>query len=73
MADQAPSIGRIVHYVVHSGSGVEHRAALITEVHDDVVVRLCVYGLEAIHFVAYVAFDASAQTLGSWHWPEYVK
>ena len=43
MAEQVPSIGRVVHYVVHEGPHAgEHRPALIVRVWSDTCVNLVV-------------------------------
>lgn len=66
MADQAPSVGRIVHYVSY-GSPVrpdgsqaytqECRAAVITQVLEDGVVGLCVLNPTGQFFNAENDFD----------------
>ena len=75
-AKKLPSVGRIVHYVDNDG-GWAHRAAIITEVLPDnesttQPVALCVFGVRGLLFPSPVLFDASGETFGTWHWPEYV-
>jgi hypothetical protein len=77
MAEQKPSVGRIVHYVSYGTPGGEYtmqcRAAIVTEVTEhpdaDGTVGLCVLNPEGLFFNRGVphAEDAPA---GTWHWPE---
>lgn len=80
MPDQAPSVGRIVHYV-SQGSPVredgtqaytsECRAAVITEA-DAHTVGLCVLNPTGQFFNRGVEQDEGDKAGGSWHWPERV-
>lgn len=87
MAEQVPSIGRVVHYVAYGTPGGEfpagaHRAAIITEVyatptrenldHVSTDVGLCVLNPTGMYFQRRVPLDVAGQTPGTWHWPEYV-
>lgn len=83
-----PSVGRIVHYVSYGTPGGEYesacRAAVITEVHDEVHVGLCVLNPSGVFFHAAVhhdegstvAYEQGVRKLmrapagGTWHWPE---
>lgn len=62
-----------------------HRAAIITEINDQMLaegaqfpfegagrVGLCVLNPTGQFFNRGVPYDATAQTPGSWHWPEHV-
>lgn len=73
--DQKPSIGRIVHYQAHGSPNGEHksepRAAVITQVHTDTSVGLCVLNPTGLYFQASVSFDADAGP-GTWRWPARV-
>lgn len=75
MAEQVPSIGRIVHYVAYGtpkGEYLpEHRAAIITEVHDERVVGLAVLNPTGLFFHRNITYNAAGAS-GTWHWPEYV-
>ncbi len=70
---QTPSVGRIVHYVSYGTPKGEFtsqcRAAIITDIHDD-VVTLCVFSPQGVFFNE--AKHDSVQTGGTWHWPEQV-
>lgn len=90
---QKPSVGRIVHYVSH-GTPVqpdgtqaftsEPRAAIITAVHNDTCVDLCVLNPTGLFFNTSVLFhDGDAEHAdatpeqpvyrgGTWHWPPRV-
>lgn len=71
MAEQVPSIGRVVHYVTTSGA---HVPADVCAVGADAAVTLFVKdpmsGRTAFEYD--VAFDLTGQTPGTWHWPEFV-
>lgn len=80
---QNPSIGRMVHYVAYGTPGGEfpagtHRAAIITEVDSAQeqdgypYVSLCVMNPTGLFFNLHVHHDPTAQSPGSWHWPERV-
>ncbi len=76
MAEQQPSVGRMVHYVSYGTPGGEYasecRAAVITAVRDDGdTVALCVMNPTGMFFNTGVrAGDAGKG--GTWHWPERV-
>lgn len=86
MADQVPSIGRVVHYVAYGTPGGEfpagaHRAAIITEVDTldapiyDTPIRsvgLAVLNPTGLFFHRGVLMDPTGTTPGTWHWPEFV-
>lgn len=71
-----PSIGRIVHYTSYGTPNGEYgqvcRAAVITEVIDDVTVSLAVLNPTGMFFNVKVPLDAFASLGGTWHWPERV-
>jgi hypothetical protein len=85
-SEQAPSIGRIVHYVSYGTPGGEYgkecRAAIVTEVAEhpqaDGTVGLCVLNPTGQFFNRSVqhaedkALGASEHQGGTWHWPERV-
>ena len=82
MAEQVPSIGRVVHYVSHGTPDMsfrsEHRAAIITAVCDPAIntsangVSLCVLNPTGIYFLQWCEYDETATKPGTWHWPEFV-
>lgn len=88
MEGQKPSVARIAHYVAYGTPGGEfpageHRAAIITEVHEDLVddesccygkqpVGLCILNPTGFYFSRHVHYDASGTIPGTWHWPERV-
>lgn len=88
MAEQTPSIGRVVHYVAYGTPGGEflagaHRAAIITEVyatptnrmdgeHISTDAGLCVFSPTGLLFNRHTSYDPTGKTPGTWHWPEYV-
>lgn len=79
-----PSVGRIVHYVSHGtplradGSQAHIsacRAAVITGVHTDTTVSLCVVNPSGLFFPEECHYDNHAgdpMQGGTWHWPEQV-
>jgi len=72
-----PSVGRIVHYVAYGTPGGEypagvHRAAIITHVHDEMRVSLCVLNPTGLFFNQGCKRDDAGEKPGTWHWPEYV-
>lgn len=83
---QKPSVGRIVHYVAYGtiSDGFKlcpHRAAIITQVHSDSCVDLCIINPTGLLCATSALLDDGEQvegapaprTLpGSWHWPERV-
>lgn len=74
-----PSIGRIVHYVAYGTPGGEykaeaHRAAIITQVHTDTCVDICILNPTGLFFTTSAQFNGDAEpTPGTWHWPERVE
>lgn len=81
MADQKPSIGRIVHYASYGTPGGEflpsNRAAIVTELDPDSAdgmgVGLCVLNPTGQYFNRNVAYDGSENPKsGTWHWPPRV-
>lgn len=73
-----PSIGRIVHYVAHgSPDGTykpgEHRAAIITAVHNETAISAAVLNPTGLQFAASLFQDEGEKKPGSWHWPERVE
>lgn len=71
MAEQVPSIGRIVHYVATNGSCIP---ADICAVHEDGSATLFVkdWTTERAYFAYRIPMDSDAAIIGCWHWPEYV-
>lgn len=75
MAEQVPSVGRVVHYVY----GNQHCAAIITDPApqlptDDALAggqSLVIFPPNNESFTAIALFDSNAAP-GTWHWPEYV-
>jgi len=79
MAERAPSVGRIVHYVSYGTPGGEYtsqcRAAIVTEVTENPdggspFASLCVLNPEGQFFNRYVHLDPTGTVGGTWHWPE---
>jgi len=84
---QAPSVGRIVHYVLpdwddsisHWSKG-DHRPAIIVRVWGAEMVQLQVFtdGSNDLQSGANVMWctsvhqDETTKASGTWHWPEYV-
>ncbi len=68
-----PSIGRVVHYTSRGSlDGVfvpVCRAAVITEVHRDDQLDICVLNPDGLFFNHLVPFGYEP---GSWHWPERI-
>lgn len=73
--EQKPSVGRIVHYQSHGSPNGQHksepRAAIITRVHNDTCVDLCVVNPNGMYFDSSTCFDAEAGP-GTWRWPPRV-
>ena len=69
---QTPTVGRIVHYQSFGTPGGEYkpeaRAAVVTRVHSDTYVDLCVLNPGGIFFNTSVQFDADGKP-GTWRWP----
>lgn len=79
VAEQQPSVGRIVHYVSYGTPGGEYtsqcRAAMVTEVTDcdahTECVGLFVANPTGIFLNQHVPHnETSEQRGGTWHWPE---
>ena len=74
MAEQVPSVGRVVHFVF----GDRHVPAIITDPAFDVEGQptgqaLTVFPIGEPPFTTVAHQDASdAPEGGTWHWPEYV-
>ncbi len=69
-----PTVGRIVHYVAYGTPGGEFpagvcRAAVVTAVHAETDVSLCVMNPSGLFFNLTVPFDPGKKP-GTWHWPE---
>jgi hypothetical protein len=71
MAEQVPSIGRIVHFVATNGA---HVPADICGTWDDGRVNLFVKDstVGRAYFEYSVPFEPTGTAPGSCHWPEYV-
>lgn len=71
---QLPSVGRIVHYQAYGTPGGEFpsvpRAAIVTEVHSDTEITVCVFNPSGIFFNRVKFSEISAP--GSWSWPPFV-
>lgn len=72
-SQQKPSVGRIVHYrALGSADGKfpvgECRAAIITEVKED-VVSFCVLNPTGMYFNQKGEYSEEVKG-GTWHWPE---
>lgn len=84
MAEQVPSIGRVVHYVLEAGPHQgEHRPALVVRVWSDEMVNLQVFtdgsndyypnqGPEPLTLWRTSKHLDPDCAPGTWHWPEYV-
>lgn len=74
---QVPSVGRMVHYQAFGTPGGEHpsvpRAAIVTAVHSDECVSLCVLNPAGMFFSQSTNYDGSESPKGgTWHWPPFV-
>jgi hypothetical protein len=81
MAEQVPSVGRVVHVVTHEG---HHRPAHILDPQDGQTIcvlaftkpqdaiRPGVSGGAVLWFIDDCEYDPAGLTPGSWHWPEFV-
>jgi hypothetical protein len=70
VSGQAPSVGRIVHYL----AGTECHAAIVVAVHDDHDVTLHVFPPASTAGQVRAVEDpaTSPECPGTWHWPERV-
>lgn len=69
-----PSIARIIHVVEDTDATPRHFAAIITELGSGPgLVKAQVFGMGPIRFTGEIPEDQTAQTRGSWHWPERVE
>ena len=71
---QTPTIGRIVHYQAHGSPDGTHkpapRAAVVTEVHSETVVGLCVLNPTGMYFNSSCSLDESESPRGGTsRWP----
>lgn len=70
LMEQKPSIGRIVHYKAHGSPNGQHlsepRAAMVTKVHNDTCVDLCVFNPSGLFFNQSCIFGEGP---GQWSWP----
>lgn len=68
---QKPSVGRVVHYQAYGTPGGEFksvpRAAIITEVHNDEEIGVCVLNPQGIFFNK-VKYSEEIKP-GHWNWP----
>lgn len=76
MAEQLPSVGRVVHYVAYGTPGGEFpagvcRAAIVTELDatSQSIVGVCVLNPSGLFFNRGILFDPDKKP-GTWHWPE---
>lgn len=85
MAEQQPTVGRIVHYVSYGTPGGEYasqcRAAIVAEVDEyqpDPAgkflghLNLCVLNPDGLFFNKGVLQSEGEHRGGTWHWPERV-
>jgi len=67
-----PTVGRTVHYQSYGTPNGEHlslaRAAIITQVHQDNFVDLCVLNPTGMFFNHRVSYSDDRQP-GTWSWP----
>ena len=72
-----PSIGRIVHYQAHGSPDGTHksepRAAIVTKVHNETCVDLCVINPTGFFFnTSCLLDDSETPRGGTWRWPPKV-
>ena len=78
--EQAPTIGRIVHYVVDRNLE-EHRPAIVVHVHGDTMCNLQVFidgprdtdlsfPNSGTFWASFIKNDEDYKETGTWHWPE---
>ncbi len=67
-----PTVGRIVHYQAFGTPGGEHpsvaRAAVVTQVHNETCVDLCVMNHTGLFFNTSCNYSEEAKG-GTWRWP----
>lgn len=72
---QTPTIGRIVHYQAHGSPDGTHksepRAAIVTRVHSDICVDLCVLNPNGMFFNTSCCRSDEPKA-GRWNWPPIV-
>ena len=75
VSEQKPTIGRMVHYQAHGSPDGTHpsvpRAAIVTAVHDDEMVDLCVLNPTGLYFNQRCVRSEEAKG-GTWRWPPRV-
>lgn len=68
-----PSINTMVHYVSYGSKDGRYkstcRAAVVTEVHSEVIVGLAVLNPTGLFFDRRVRQDEDPKGPGTWHWP----
>jgi hypothetical protein len=72
MAEQVPSVGRIVHFVY----GDRHVPAIVIDPEQNdgehKTQALQVFTVDAGSFMTFADYDGDWLAPGTWHWPEYV-
>lgn len=77
MAEQVPSIGRVVHYVYkgqHCAAVITDPAYLVYNVEEAPIAKVALtvfFPMEPLPMVAVADYSADPVP-GTWHWPEYV-
>lgn len=70
--DQKVTVGRIVHYQAHSQNvdnpGPEARAAIVTKIHENGNLGLCVLHPGGMTFTRGTRYSATPKP-GHWNWP----
>lgn len=70
---QKPTVGRIVHYQAYGTPGGEFksvpRAAVVTDVHEDNEITVCVLNPSGIFDVFNRVKYSADPTPGCWNWP----
>lgn len=77
MADQAVSVGRVVHYVAYGTPKGEFpsnvcRAAIVSQVGEGDRAGVVVLNPTGLFFNVDIPHDEEGKAPGSWHWPERV-
>ncbi len=72
MADQVPSIGRVVHFVATNGVHVPADICGVLEAFDTVNLFVKDSTTDRTYFERGVSFDPDGVAVGSWHWPERI-